>query len=155
MELEIILLLIVLPVFIVWLYKTIQQVKLKKEIKHLREHLHMKMEIDAEGNAKLKAELEDLKKQRISLPTANPLISDFEKLDILHERTGWERNREVVNLLKLQFMSFSIILHKFWFYQMKIGRDSRSPKHFKIILPSIILLLIFSLWHNRGKISSA
>jgi Fic family protein len=30
----------------------------------------------------------------VSLPTANALIADFEKLDILHERTGWKRNRE-------------------------------------------------------------
>lgn len=30
----------------------------------------------------------------ISLPTANSLISDFEKLGILEEKTGWKRNRE-------------------------------------------------------------
>ena len=31
---------------------------------------------------------------RVSLPTANSLASDFEKLDILYERTGYTRNRE-------------------------------------------------------------
>jgi Fic family protein len=30
----------------------------------------------------------------ISLPTANSLISDFENLGILEEKTGWKRNRE-------------------------------------------------------------
>jgi len=30
----------------------------------------------------------------VSLPTANALIADFERLDILQERTGWKRNRE-------------------------------------------------------------
>ena len=31
---------------------------------------------------------------RVSLPTANSLAADFEKLDILYERTGYTRNRE-------------------------------------------------------------
>ncbi len=31
---------------------------------------------------------------KISLPTANSIISDFERLGILTERTGWKRNRE-------------------------------------------------------------
>ena len=30
----------------------------------------------------------------ISLPTANSIVSDFEKLGILTEKTGWKRNRE-------------------------------------------------------------
>lgn len=30
----------------------------------------------------------------ISLPTANSLLADFEKLKILNEKTGWKRNRE-------------------------------------------------------------
>jgi Fic family protein len=30
----------------------------------------------------------------VSLPTANAIISDFEKLQILTETTGWKRNRE-------------------------------------------------------------
>jgi Fic family protein len=30
----------------------------------------------------------------VSLPTANSIISDFEKLEILNETTGWKRNRE-------------------------------------------------------------
>jgi Fic family protein len=30
----------------------------------------------------------------VSLPTANSIISDFEKLEILTETTGWKRNRE-------------------------------------------------------------
>lgn len=30
----------------------------------------------------------------VSLPTANAIISDFEKLEILTETTGWKRNRE-------------------------------------------------------------
>lgn len=30
----------------------------------------------------------------VSLPTANSLIADFEKLEILVEKTGWKRNRE-------------------------------------------------------------
>ncbi len=30
----------------------------------------------------------------VSLPTANSLIADFEKLKILNEKTGWKRNRE-------------------------------------------------------------
>jgi Fic family protein len=31
---------------------------------------------------------------KVSLPTANSLLSDFEKLKILNEKTGWKRNRE-------------------------------------------------------------
>ena len=30
----------------------------------------------------------------VSLPTANSLIADFERLKILNEKTGWKRNRE-------------------------------------------------------------
>jgi Fic family protein len=30
----------------------------------------------------------------VSLPTANSLLADFEKLEILNEKTGWKRNRE-------------------------------------------------------------
>ena len=30
----------------------------------------------------------------VSLPTANAIISDFERLKILNEKTGWKRNRE-------------------------------------------------------------
>ncbi len=30
----------------------------------------------------------------VSLPTANSIISDFERLKILNEKTGWKRNRE-------------------------------------------------------------
>lgn len=33
---------------------------------------------------------------RVSLPTANSILSDFEKLGIISERTGWKRNREFV-----------------------------------------------------------
>lgn len=35
--------------------------------------------------------LEELK---VSLPTANSLLSDFENLKIVNEKTGWKRNRE-------------------------------------------------------------
>ncbi len=76
MEIEIILLLIIVPALIVWIYKTIQQIKLKKEIKRLKEHLHTKMEIDAEGNARLKAELEDLKKQNENLRITNHTLQN-------------------------------------------------------------------------------
>jgi Fic family protein len=31
---------------------------------------------------------------KVSLPTANAIISDFERLKILNETTGWKRNRE-------------------------------------------------------------
>lgn len=31
---------------------------------------------------------------KVSLPTANTILSDFERLDILKEKTGWKRNRE-------------------------------------------------------------
>lgn len=31
---------------------------------------------------------------KVSLPTANSIISDFERLKILEEKTGWKRNRE-------------------------------------------------------------
>ena len=31
---------------------------------------------------------------KISSPTANSLLSDFERLSILNEKTGWKRNRE-------------------------------------------------------------
>jgi Fic family protein len=31
---------------------------------------------------------------KVSLPTANAIISDFERLKILNEKTGWKRNRE-------------------------------------------------------------
>ena len=31
---------------------------------------------------------------KVSLPTANSLLSDFENLKILNEKTGWKRNRE-------------------------------------------------------------
>ena len=31
---------------------------------------------------------------KVSLPTANSILSDFEKLGIITERTGWKRNRE-------------------------------------------------------------
>lgn len=71
MELEYILLAIVLPAFIVWLYMTFQKMKLKKEIKRLKEHLHTKMEIDAEGNKKLKEDLEELRKQNENLRVTN------------------------------------------------------------------------------------
>ena len=30
----------------------------------------------------------------VSLPTANSLLADFERLKILNEKTGWKRNRE-------------------------------------------------------------
>jgi len=30
----------------------------------------------------------------VSLPTANSIVSDFERLEILNEKTGWKRNRE-------------------------------------------------------------
>ena len=76
MEIEIILLLIIVPALIVWIYKTIQQMKLKKEIKRLKEHLHTKMEIDAEGNARLKAELEELKKQNENLRFTNQTLQN-------------------------------------------------------------------------------
>jgi Fic family protein len=33
---------------------------------------------------------------KVSLPTANSLVSDFEKIGILNERTGWKRNREFI-----------------------------------------------------------
>ncbi len=31
---------------------------------------------------------------KVSLPTANSLLSDFENLKILNEKAGWKRNRE-------------------------------------------------------------
>jgi len=31
---------------------------------------------------------------KVSLPTANSILSDFERLGILNEKTGWKRNRE-------------------------------------------------------------
>ena len=31
---------------------------------------------------------------KVSLPTANSIISDFDRLKILNEKTGWKRNRE-------------------------------------------------------------
>jgi Fic family protein len=31
---------------------------------------------------------------KVSLPTANSIIADFERLKILNEETGWKRNRE-------------------------------------------------------------
>ena len=34
------------------------------------------------------------KELKVSLPTANSIISDFERLKILNEKTGWKRNRE-------------------------------------------------------------
>jgi Fic family protein len=42
---------------------------------------------------------------KVSLPTANSLLSDFERLKILNEKTGWKRNREFefseyINLFK-------------------------------------------------------
>jgi len=37
----------------------------------------------------------EIKEQlNVSLPTANSLLADFEKLEILKEKTGWKRNRE-------------------------------------------------------------
>jgi len=30
----------------------------------------------------------------VSLPTANSIVSDFERLGVLNEKTGWKRNRE-------------------------------------------------------------
>ncbi len=71
MGIEIIALLVVVPAFIVWVYMTFQKMKLKKEIKRLKEHLHTKMEIDAEGNQKLKKELEELRKQNENLRITN------------------------------------------------------------------------------------
>ncbi|MCH7769833.1 MAG: Fic family protein [Bacteroidetes bacterium] len=35
-----------------------------------------------------------LNELKVSLPTANSLLSDFENLKILNEKTGWKRNRE-------------------------------------------------------------
>ncbi len=38
---------------------------------------------------------QEIKEQlNVSLPTANSLLADFEKLEILKEKTGWKRNRE-------------------------------------------------------------
>ena len=76
MELEYIILAIVLPAFIVWVYMTFQKMHLKKEIKRLKEHLHTKMEIDAEGNARLKSELEELKKQNENLRITNQTLQN-------------------------------------------------------------------------------
>ena len=39
--------------------------------------------------------VQDVKDElNVSLPTANSIISDFERLKILEEKTGWKRNRE-------------------------------------------------------------
>jgi len=39
--------------------------------------------------------VQDIKEElNLSLPTANSLVSDFEKLEILNEKTGYKRNRE-------------------------------------------------------------
>ena len=38
---------------------------------------------------------QEIKEQlEVSLPTANSFLADFERLKILHEKTGWKRNRE-------------------------------------------------------------
>jgi Fic family protein len=38
--------------------------------------------------------LEVQEELKVSLPTVNSLLSDFERLKILNEKTGWKRNRE-------------------------------------------------------------
>lgn len=43
------------------------RLKMKKEISSLHKHLHTKMEIDAEGNRKLKDEIDNLNKQNENL----------------------------------------------------------------------------------------
>lgn len=53
--------------------------------KKLMKYLYKKPVINAQ-------EIQD--ELNVSLPTANSLIADFERLKILNEKTGWKRNRE-------------------------------------------------------------
>jgi Fic family protein len=53
--------------------------------KKLMNYLYKKPVVTVQG---IKEEL------NLSLPTANSLVSDFEKLEILNEKTGYKRNRE-------------------------------------------------------------
>lgn len=53
--------------------------------KKLMKHLYKKPVVNVQ---EIQEEL------NVSLPTANSLIADFERLKILNEKTGWKRNRE-------------------------------------------------------------
>jgi Fic family protein len=62
--------------------------KLGKKIitaKQLLKHLYKKPVVTVQ---EVRDELD------VSLPTANSIVSDFERLEILSEKTGWKRNRE-------------------------------------------------------------
>ncbi len=62
--------------------------KLGKKImtaKQLLKHLYKKPVVTVQ-------EVQD--ELNVSLPTANSIVSDFERLEILNEKTGWKRNRE-------------------------------------------------------------
>lgn len=67
MELLIIIVLIVIPALLVWIRGIFREKKLKKEIERLKEHLHIQMEIDSKGNAQIKQELQELRKQNENL----------------------------------------------------------------------------------------
>ena len=53
--------------------------------KQLMKYLYKKPVVNVQ---EIQAEL------KVSLPTANSIIADFERLKILNEKTGWKRNRE-------------------------------------------------------------
>ena len=59
------------------------------------------------------------KELKVSLPTANSIISDFERLGILNEKTGWKRNRE------FEFTEYLNLFKDKWNRNPAFGRTYR------------------------------
>lgn len=65
----------IIGVVVVYLRETTKRSQYKKEIKSLKNHLHQKMEIDAEATDHKKKEIEKLKKENENLRITNQSLS--------------------------------------------------------------------------------